>query len=57
MKNIILRALIRLRNKNIYKKNAFPYDMRKACEYAASVNKQVYELTESELAKFLIKAH
>ena len=55
MVNIILRTLTRLKNKNIYRKKAFPYDMRKAKEYALSVNKNLYELTEKEMSRFLIR--
>lgn len=55
MVNIILRTLTRLKNKNIYRKKAFPYDMRKAREYALSVNKNLYELTEKEMSRFLIR--
>lgn len=55
MKNIISRLLMRIRNKNIYRKEHFPYDMQAAMAYARSVNRPVYELTESEMSKFLLK--
>ncbi len=54
MKNTILQRFIRLRNRNLYRKERFPYDMRKAVKYADSIGKRVYQLTEQEMKPFLL---
>lgn len=54
--NNILKRLHRLYYKlNPYKSPDFPYDMRKAIEYAASVGKRVFELSSQEMEMFLLK--
>lgn len=56
MISIILKKLHRLYYKlNPYKSPDFPYDMRKAIEYAASVGKRVFELSSQEMEMFLLK--
>ena len=58
MKNTILRKFIqmfiRLRNKNPYRREKFPYDMKKAIKYADSIGKRVYQLSEQEMKPFLL---
>ena len=54
MKDIILQKLARLRNRNIYRKRKFPYDMRKAIKYAESIGKRVYQLSDEEMNMFLL---
>ena len=54
MRNIIFKRLIRLRNKNLYRKEKFPYDMRAAIKYAESVGKRVYQLSDTEMKTFLL---
>ncbi len=55
MLNILLKKLRHLYHRNPYIRESFPYDMKRAIEYADSVGKRVYELSESELNMFLIK--
>ncbi len=54
MKNMILSFIMKVRNGDIYKKKPFPYDMRQAVSYAEQTGRQVYELTDTEMERFLL---
>jgi len=41
--------------RNIYKREAFPYDMRAMLEYAKKKNIPLHTLSEKELTMFLLK--
>ena len=50
-----MTKLTRIRNKNFYHKEKYPYDMKKAIKYAELTGKRVYQLTEQEMNAFLLK--
>ena len=54
MKNILLK-LKRKKKRNIYKKEAFPYDMKAMTAYAEKRNIPLHTLTSAELSMFSLK--
>lgn len=44
----------RMRNKNIYRKGKFLYDIRKAVAYDADHGKNIADLSDEEMSMFLI---
>ncbi len=53
----VISVILIFRNRNIYRRRFFPYDMRQAVHYAEESGRGGYDLSEEELDLFLLPGY